>query len=235
MASLIKVLDLYNDIATITGFPRYVDDSVAQDTTLFLFEVITEALHNILDNISTNNATMERTDIISTIDGVDTYSIAGIIKEAEVIDADGKNYRLPYNNNIDFNRTKQPTEKEGKPECYVIKNSRIRLFPTPDKTYKIKLTLSSKDIIVANNDIYRTSIRDINDQIIGTEEFATVIKLRAAALIFARCNNSITAYYSTLAKDRLKSYIERTYGSNEAIRLDNRNAGHFNVRRGLLG
>ena len=39
MASLIKVLDLYNDVATATGFPLYTNDSDTPDITRFAYNI----------------------------------------------------------------------------------------------------------------------------------------------------------------------------------------------------
>jgi len=235
MASLINVQELYDEVAVATGFPIYSNETDTPDTTRFLLEILSQALHSILDSVNTNNSTVERTDEIKTIEGQDIYGVDGIIKHIEVIDDLEKVERVPYLNYFDFNKTNEPDAKKDKPKGYVIKNRYLRLVPIPDKEYTIRMVLSSRDLVLADDDIFRQSITSINDRIIGTDDFKQVLALRAIGLVFTRCNNNLAGYYNQLAQDRLKSYLERTYGSTEAIRLNDRNSGHFNVRRGLLG
>lgn len=240
MASLIKVLDLYNDVATATGFPLYTNDTDTPDITRFLLEMISEGLHSTIDNLYINNNTLERTDTIVTNDKTDIYGFQGIIKHVDLIQPNGKVVALPYNDSFDFNSANTQNENQLKsskaqPTSYVIKNGYIRLLPFPDKAYKIRLTLSSNNLVLANDDVYRTSVRDIEDSIIGTKDFETCVKLRTIALIYIKCNNQLSALYSQLANERLKAYIENDYGSNQATRLNNPSAGHYDTRRGLLG
>ena len=240
MASLIKVLDLYNDVATATGFPQYTNETDTPDITRFLLEMISEGLHSTLDNLYINNNTLERTDTIHIDETKDVYSVQGIVKHVDLVKPDGSIQTLPYNNAIDFNRATTKNESElikskHQPTSYVIKNGYIKLFPYPDKAYKLIVTLSSKDLVLANDDTYRTSVKDINDYIIGTKDFETCVKLRTIALIYIKCNNQLSSLYSQLANERLKAYIELDYGSNQATRINNPSAGHYDTRRGLLG
>lgn len=235
MASLIKVLDLYNSVATATGFPQYTNETDTPDTTRFLLEILSEALHSVIDALNTNNATFQVVNYITTIDGEDTYSIAGIVKHIELLKSDGTVIRIPYNNREDFMRTKSIHEAKSMPRCYVINRGQVRLFPTPDKPYTLKLILSSDDLILSDNDTYQSDIRDINDSIIGITAFGNLIKSRAIALIFTRCGNKLASYYNQMTQERLKTYLEQTGATVESVRTVDRNVGHFNVRRGLLG
>ena len=240
MASLIKVLDIYNDVATATGFPQYTNETDTPDITRFLLEMISEGLHSTIDNLYMNNNALERTDILITNNQTDLYSMQGIVKHIDLVKEDGSIQTLPYNNYADFNRANTQNEgdlesRKGQPVSYVIKNGYIRLFPFPDKEYKLIVTLSSKDLVLADDDTYRTSVKHINDSIIGSKEFETCVKLRTIALIYIKCNNQLSNIYSQLANERLKSYIENDYGSSQATRINNPSAGHYNTRRGLLG
>ena len=240
MASLIKVLDLYNDIATATGFPLYTNETDTPDITRFLLEMITEGLHSTLDNLYINSNTLERTDIIKIDSSKDKYSFQGIIKHIDLVQPNGNIKPLFYNNIVDFNRantenTGELAKSKGEPQSYVIKNGYIKLFPFPKRDYKLILTLSSKDIVLSDEDVYQVSVKSINDSIIGTKEFETCVKLRTIALIYIKCNNQLSQLYSQLANERLKAYIESDFGSNQADRINNPSAGHYDARRGLLG
>lgn len=240
MTSLIKVLDLYNDVATATGFPLYTNETDTPDITRFLLEMISEGLHSTIDNLYINNNTLERTDIIVTNNKTDIYAVQGIVKHIDLIRPNGKVKPLPYNDKFDFNRAnsenaEQLESSKAEPASYVIKKGYIRLLPFPDKAYKIKITLSTNDLVLSDNDTYRNSVKDINDSIIGSKDFETCVKLRTIALIYIKCNNQLSALYSQLANERLKAYIEKDFGSNQATRLNNPSAGHYDTRRGLLG
>lgn len=235
MASLINVLDLYNSVAVVTGFPLYQTAMDAPDTTRYLLEMINEGLRNVIENLYMNTNTLERTDELITIPGEQEYGVQGIIKYVEIFDEYNNARRVQYGDNINHLATTDPNEKKEMPRYYTIHKGYMKLYPIPDKAYKIKVVLSSDDVVLADDDTYKKQVDDINDVIIGSQDFFNVIKLRAAALIFIRCNNSLSQVYSNLAQSALKNYIEKDYGSNEAQRGWTRRAGHYDPRRGLLG
>lgn len=240
MASLIKVLDLYNNVATATGFPLYTNETDTPDITRFLLEMISEGLHSTIDNLYLNNNTLERTDIITTNSETDIYGFQGIIKHIDLVRPNGNIKPLYYNDSFDFHSANTEDEArlkstKAEPTSYVIKDGYLRLLPFPDKAYKIRLTLSSRDLVLADDDTYRNSVKDINDSVIGSQDFATCVVLRTIALIYIKCNNQLSSLYSQLANERLKAYIEQDYGSNQATRINNPSAGHYNAQRGLLG
>lgn len=235
MTSLISVKDLYDKVAVTCGFPTYVNDTDTPDITRFILEMISEGLHSTLDVISANNAALNLHNEIVTIPGEDTYAIDGIIKHIEIPDVGGKTVRLRYADNIDFMRTKDSNDRQGLPRFYAINNGYLRLYPTPDKEYTINMELSTHDLVLANNDVYKNSVTDIDDSIIGDKEFEAVIAYRTIALMLVRCQSPNAKVYAELGNARLLSYIEKTYGSNEAQRGYDRNAGHYNSQRGLLG
>ncbi len=235
MASLINVLDLYNDIATKTGFPLYSSPTDTPDITRFLLEMISQGLHNVIENLYMNTNTLERTDTFNTKEGQQEYSVEGIVRFVELLKPNGEVKRIPYNDYVNPLQTTPVHNPKGEPNCYTIKNGYMKLYPVPDKEYKIKVVLSSDDLVLSNDDTYKKSVTNIDDQIIGSVDFANVIVLRATALIFIRCNNILSETYAQLANSALKSYIEKDYGSNEAQRGFRRQAGHYNPRRGLLG
>ena len=235
MTSLIQVEDIYNKVATACGFPTYTNDTDTPDITRFILEMISEGLHSTIDVMSANNAAFNLHNEIVTEKDKDTYSVDGIIKHIEVIEDNGRVTRLAYANNIDFMRDKDHRDKPGLPRQYAINNGYLRLYPTPNKEYTLKMELSTNDLVLSNNDTYRNTVEDINDAIVATKDFGVVITLRAIALILVRCQSPNAKVYAELANARLKSYIEKSYGTNEAQRGYDRSAGHYNARRGLLG
>lgn len=235
MTSLISVKDLYDKVAVACGFPTYTNDTDTPDITRFILEMISEGLHSTIDVISANNAALNLRNEITAMPGEDTYAIDGIIKHIELVDVNGRTYRLRYADNIDFMRTKDVNDKPGMPKFYAVNNGYLRLYPTPDKEYTVRMELSSHDLVLANNDVYKSSVTDINDSIIGDREFEAVIGYRTIALLLVRCQSVNAKFYTELGNARLLSYIEKTYGSNEAQRGYDRNAGHYNSQRGLLG
>lgn len=235
MASLINVLDLYNDIATKTGFPQYSSPTDTPDITRFLLEMISQGLHNTIESLYMNTNTLERTDTFNTKAGEQEYGVEGIVRYVELLEPNGEVCRIQYDDYINPLETTSRTTPKGEPQRYTIKNGYMKLYPVPDKEYKIKVVLSSDDLVLSNDDTYKKSVTDIDDQIIGSIDFANVVALRATALIFIRCNNILSETYAQLANSALKSYIEKDYGSNEAQRGFRRQAGHYNPRRGLLG
>ncbi|MCM1324164.1 MAG: hypothetical protein NC218_08375 [Acetobacter sp.] len=197
--------------------------------------MISEGLHNVIENLYLNTNTLERTDEITTIPGMQEYGVEGIIRYVELIKPDGCIKRIPYADYINPLASTPENNPKAEPTCYTIKKGYMKLHPVPDKEYKLRIVLSSDDLVVSNDDTYKKSVTDIDDQIIGSQDFAKVVVLRATALIFIRCNNILSETYAQLANSALRSYIEKDYGSNEAQRGFRRQAGHYNPRRGLLG
>ena len=48
MAKLVE--DMYNELAVITGFPTYLNETNTPDTTKFLLQALSHALQNTIDN-----------------------------------------------------------------------------------------------------------------------------------------------------------------------------------------
>lgn len=235
MASLINVKDLYNSVAIATGFPRYTNDTDTPDITRFILEMISEGLHSTLDLLSTNAATLERENRIVTIPEKDQYAVDGIVKHIEVMDERGRMKRVNYSDTFDPMKTQDKEVEKGFPRTYVMNGGYIKLIPIPDKAYEIKAVLSSSDLVLTNNDTFNSSVTDIEDSIIGTQDFGVLVKLRTIALILMRCMSPQAQIYSQLSMERLKSYIEKDIGSVEGNRGMQRSGGHYDVRRGLLG
>ncbi|MCM1324133.1 MAG: hypothetical protein NC218_08220 [Acetobacter sp.] len=234
MASLINVKELYNEVAVATGFPTYTNDTDTPDITRFLLEMISEGLHSTLDLISTNANTVQRENRIITIPGQDKYSVDGIVKHLELIDDRGRIHRIPYNDMADPMRTLDKKVDKGMPRSYVISGGYIKLMPIPEKKYELRAVLSSSDLVLSNNDTYKNRVTDIEDVIIGTQDFATCVKMRTIALLLMRCMSPQAQIYSGLSIERVKSYIEKDIGSVEGNRGMRRSGGHYDVRRGLL-
>lgn len=235
MTSIINVEDLYNKVATITGFPLYSSPTDTPEITRFLLEMISEGLHNVIQNLYINNNALQRTDEIVTTQGVQEYGVEGIVRYVELMHPSGKVTRIPYADEINPLHTTDENAPKGEPKVYTINKNYLKLYPIPNKEYKIKVILSSDDLVLANNDTFKKSVTSIDDSIIGSQDFENCIKLRTAALIFIRCNSILAQTYAELAQSTLKSYIEKDYGSNEAQRGFKRRAGHYDPKRGLLG
>lgn len=236
---MIRVLDMYNKLATITGFPQYSTEMETEDITRFLLEQLSEALQNIVDNLYTSNNVLERTDTIKLIKDKNLYGVSGIIKSAQLIESNGKVIDLPFNTLFPKNREEERKEDgsfkyTGKPRAYVMQHGYMRILPVPDKAYKVKVTLSTTDLVIADNDIARDSIEHINDFVLANAKFCELVVLRAATLIFARCKNANAEIYQGLYEDRRRTFIEHDFGSTEQRRGFNRNGGHYDSRRGLL-
>lgn len=123
----------------------------------------------------------------------------------------------------------------GKPTSYCIRNGYLRLLPMPDKAYKIKLTLSTTDLIWADDNQAKNYIDSVEDIILADRRFCDLIVLRAAAMIFMRAQNANAQFYMDLCQQRLATYIEHDNRTMEAQRGFIRRAGHYDPRRGLLG
>lgn len=241
-----RVEDLYNKLATITGFPRYTNSTDTPDTTRLLLQVLSDGLHGVVDSIYINNNILQRTDTITTTADQDTYGISGIIKNLQLIDELGRVIRLPYNDYVnpnmepeyhieeDENGEEKKVYKTGRPESYVIAGGYLKLLPMPDKAYTIKATLSTTDLVWADNNEARDCIEDIEDIILADKKFCNLIILRAAALLFMRAANNNSQIYVNMFNERLATYVEHDIGTTEAQRGFIRRAGHYNPRRGLL-
>lgn len=235
MASLVKVKDLYDDIAVITGFPKYTNATDTPDINRFILEMINEGVSSLIDVLNTNNNALQKEDRIVTTPGKYMYAFEGIVKHIEITDDKGRIHRVTYKDNDDFYATPQTDARRGLPRQYVISNGYIKLLPTPDKVYNIKVITSTNDIVLSDSDVRRSSVSHINDSLMCTQDLANLVKLRTCALIFMRCNSPLTQVYAELANARMKTYTEMDYGSNEAQRGYDRSAGHYDSNRGLLG
>ncbi len=234
MTSLIPVKDIYNRVAVACGFPTYTNDTDTPDTTRFILEMISEGLQSTIDILTTNNASLDMKNEIVTMDGVDTYAIAGIVKHIEVV-YDGRVRRLNYNNAVDFMRTNRENVQKGLPTSYAIDNGYLRLFPVPDNNYKIVMRLSTDDLVLSDNDVSRSYVEHIDDSIIATQELGVLITLRTITLVLLRCQSPNAKIYSELQRARFNTFLEREYMSNEGKRMFNGYTGHYNPDRGLLG
>lgn len=234
MTSLIPVKDIYDRVAVACGFPTYTNDTDTPDTTRFILEMISEGVQSTIDILTTNNACLDVKEEIVTLPDVDTYSTTGIVKHIELLN-DGVIRRLPYNNSADFLRTNDSRSPKGIPTSYAIDNGYVRLFPIPDKNYKLILRLSTDDLVLSDNDVSRSYVEHINDSIIATQELGVLITLRTITLILLRCQSPNARIYSELQKARFNTFLERDYMSNESKRMFNGYTGHYNPDKGLLG
>ena len=228
-------LNLYNKLALITGFPEYTNSTDTPETTRFLLDCLSEGLHSVINNIYMQNNVLERTDVITTREGIDTYGIEGIIKS--ILIQDGSRVRkLRYMDDVNPNYI---LEGEGKvrkePQFYTIKKGYLRVFPTPNREYKMQVTVSTSDLVWANDDSSRNTIEDINDTVMADNRFCKLIIMRAAVIVFARAQNALAKVYQDLYSDELRDYLEHDLKTFEANRFFDRSAGHFDTHRGLLG
>ncbi len=241
------VKDLYNRVAVITAFPLYSNDTDTPDINRFILQSISEALHALIDRLYISNNVLERKTTLITTPNEEQYGITGIIKKAQMIDSHGRVVQLPYLDRFPKDKVTSRFEKNpltgdieelkdlGKPEGYIIESGYMRLIPCPDKEYTVKLTLSTTDLVMADNDAYRETIESVEDRILADDRFCNLVVLMAAALIFTRCQNANAQLYMSLLEERIATYIERDFGSLEANRLYDRRQGHYNPERGLLG
>lgn len=227
---------MYNKVAINTGFPLYVDETSTPETTRFLLEMLSQALLNTIDNIYISQNVLEKRDTIVTVPGQDHYAIDGMVKSIQYLQGQGKlsGKYIVYNRIVDEPGVITPVNKYGPPLSYVVDKGEIRFFPIPDKAYTIRLTSSTTDLVWANDDSSRNSIEDVNDSILANKEFCEIIILRACSYVLMRCNNPVAQFYSKLADDRLKTFLERDSNSFEEPHLYNPRKGHYNPRRGLL-
>lgn len=229
------VLDAYNKLANITGFPSYTNATDTPDTTRFLLQILDCALASVIDSIYIHNNVLEKTNTIVTKAGQELYAIDGIIKDVFITKP--KVRRIPFNDRFDKNKyiDIDKEENRGVPDFYVIKGGYMRLVPCPDSAYTIKLTMSTTNLVQANDDSQRDSIIDINDTIMADTRFCNLVILKAAAILFARLQNANFQIYEQMVEQRMRTYIEQDNGSAEAQRGLYRGGGHYNPATGLLG
>lgn len=226
------VRDLYDRLALITAFPIYTNETDTPEINRFLLEMLSEALQNTIDNLYISNNVLERNDTITTTPDRALYGIEGIIKNIQLVRDNGQAIQIRYDDCVNPNDVTD--EKVGEPRRYVIKNGYLKLLPTPDKAYTIKVCVSTTDLVMADDDTSRTYIRSINDSIMANDRFCNLVVVKAAELIFARLQNPNVQIFSKLYEDNLKTFLEHDLKSLEAQRGFIRRAGHYNPERGLL-
>lgn len=227
------VLDMYDKLALITGFPIYTNDTDCPDINRFLLEMLSEGLQSTIDQLYISNNVLERNDTLITIPEKNEYGIEGIIKNLQCIDPDTKRItQVVYNDFV--NKDNEISCKSGTPRSYVIKNGYLKLLPTPDKAYTLRVCVSTTNLVMADDDIAKIGITHINDSVVASMRFCDLVILKAAALTFARCQNPNVELYSRLYEDRLRTFLEHDIGSMEAQRGYSREAGHYDNMRGLI-
>ena len=228
---------MYNKVALNCGFPLYIDEVSTPDTTRFLLEMLSRALINTIDNIYIAQNVLEKRDEIITKPGQDHYATDGMVKSIQYEQNQGmlSGKIIQFDYTLDNPGIILPVDKVGPPLTYVVDKGEVRFFPTPDKEYKIRITTSTTDLVWANDDSSRNSIEDIRDSVMSSKDFCDIIILRACAYVLGRCNNTTAQFYSKLADDRLKKFLERDSNSLERPRLYNPVKGHYDSRDGLLG
>lgn len=226
------VKDMYDRLALITAFPIYTNETDTPEINRFLLEMLSEALQNTIDNLYISNNVLERNDTIVTTPNRELYGIDGIIKNIQLVKDNGHTIQIRYDDCINPNN--EVDEKVGEPRRYVIKNGYLKLLPTPDKAYTIKVCVSTTDLVMADDDTSRTYIQSINDSILANDRFCNLVITKAAELIFARLQNPNVQIFSRLYTDNLKTFLEHDLKTMEAQRGFIRRAGHYNPERGLL-
>ena len=225
------VKDMYDSLALKTGFPVYTNDTDCPDINRFLLEMISEGLQSTIDNLYISNNVLERNDTIKTIPNKNNYGIEGLIKNIQIQGDNGCYDPLPYD---DYANPNDLNEEFGRPEAYVIKNGYLRLLPTPDAEYTIKICVSTTDLVMSDDDTSRTSVTHINDSIMASDRFCDLVVLKAAGLTFARLQNATAEIYAGLYEARLKTFLEHDIGTIEAQRGHIRGGGHYDSRFGLI-
>lgn len=227
---------MYNKLAINAGFPLYIDETSTPECTRFLLEMLNQALLNIIDNIYISQNILERRETIVTSAGQDHYAVEGMVKSIQFLEGQGRlsGMYIPFNYHIDEPGVILKKELFGPPKSYVIDKGEIRFFPTPDKSYTIRVTTSTKDLVWTNDDSSRNSIEDVKDSLLASKEFCEIVVLKATSYALLRCNNQIADFYNKLATDRLKNFLERDSHSLEQPHLYRPQKGHYNPRRGLL-
>lgn len=225
------VKDMYDSLALKTGFPVYTNDTDCPDINRFLLEMISEGLQSTIDNLYISNNVLERNDTIKTIPNKNNYGIEGLIKNIQIQGDNGCYDPLLYN---DYANPNDLNEEFGRPESYVIKNGYLKLLPTPDAEYTIKICVSTTDLVMSDDDTSRTSVTHINDSIMASDRFCDLVVLKAAGLTFARLQNATAEIYAGLYEARLKTFLEHDVGTIEAQRGHIRGGGHYDSRFGLI-
>lgn len=227
---------MYNKLALITGFPEFTSETDTLDTTRFLLSVLSDSLKSVINNIYMSNNVLERTDSITTKNGQELYGVEGIIRQVQIVDKSGKSRHLPYLDNFNANKENSPEAmKTGAPVGYCISKGYLRLVPCPDAPYNLKVTVSTTDLVWANDDTSRTSIESVDDTVMADNRFCMLVVLRAAMVVFQRAQNANFNVYAELFSDELRDYIEHDFKTFEANRFFDRRAGHYSPERGLLG
>ena len=228
---------MYNKLAINTGFPTYVKDSEAPETQRFLLEILSQSLLNVIDNIYISNNVLERRDTITLTPGQDHYDVEGMVKSIQYTannSGNVKGKRVAFDYFLDVPNQVVPYPQTGTPIKYVMDKGQIRVYPIPDKPYNLEVTVSTTDLVWANDDSSRNTIENIKDSVMASKEFCEVVILKACAFLMGRCNNPLAEFYNNLAKDRIKTFVERDGTSFEQPHLYNPIKGHYNPRRGLL-
>ena len=142
------IRDMYDEVALITGFPIYTNETDKPDTDRFILHCLSEGLENVIDTIYMHNNVLERNDRIITIPNQDLYGLEGIIKNIQLVRPDGRIKPLRYSDLV--NKDNEPS-LIAEPTHYVIKNGYLKLYPIPDKEYELRLTLSTKSSLEIPN------------------------------------------------------------------------------------
>lgn len=230
---------MYNKLAINTGFPLYVDENEAPETTRFLLEMLNQALLNVIDTVYISNNVLERRDNITLVPNRDFYPIEGMVKSIQYTGNNvntlvGKFIRYDMRKDI-TNQIYKPSEvRIAPPMTYVIDKGNIRLYPIPDKAYEIRVTVSTTNLVWANDDTSKGEITDVTDAIMASKDFCDLVVLRACAFLMGRCQNPMAEFYNNLYTQRLKTFIERDGNSFEKPHLYNPIKGHYSPRRGLI-
>jgi hypothetical protein len=228
-------LNMYNKLALITGFPEYTNDTDTPETTRFLLECLSQGLQNVINNIYMQNNVLERTDTITTTKDKELYGIEGIIKQIHLVRNDGSLRQLAYLDNVNPNIILEGVNKKtGEPHGYCISKGYLRIFPIPDGPHRLSVTVSTTDLVWANDDSSKRGITSVNDTVMADPRFCDLCVLRAAVLVFARAKNANAELYNNLYKDELNDYLEHDLKTLEANRFFDRSAGHYSPRRGLI-
>lgn len=233
-----QVKTMYDKVAINTGFPLFQSDNATPETTRFILEMLNQALQNVIDNIYISNNVLERRDRILLQPGITRYAVEGMVKSIQFTEKN--DYRLvgrfiKYDRILDQPGQILPQEKIGVPLTYTIDRGDIRFLPNPDKNYEVEVTVSTTNLVWANDDTSKGEITDVLDAIMASKAFCDLVTLRACAFIMARCQNALADFYNNLYTQRLSNFIERDSHSFEQPKLYNPRKGHYNPRRGLLG